>query len=65
VWTSRLFLHVQDAGRVLPGEGPYQGHSLLTQSPAFPTVCTGPASFYTRSPHGCAQQTGKKFSCSD
>ena len=29
----------------------------------FPNVRTGPAPFYTTDPHGCAQHTGKKFSC--
>ena len=63
VWTIPVFLHLQGVDRALPGESPFMGAARHPNPQHFRRVRTGPAPFYTSDPHGCAQQTGKRFPC--
>jgi hypothetical protein len=59
----RFFLRAQGADRALPGESPVTGAARHPDPQLFSRVRTGQEPFCTSDPHGCAQQTGKKFSC--
>ncbi len=63
VWTITFFPYAQGVDRALPGEGPVTDAARQHNPQHFPDVRTGPAPFHTSDPHGCAQQTGKTFSC--
>ena len=63
VWTIPFFLHAQGVDCALPGESPFMGAARPPDPQHFPKVRTGPAPFYTSDPHGCAQQSGKRFPC--